>query len=159
MELLHSHLAREPPSPHDLDPSRISPCLSLIILKMMAKSPDDRYQSAEGIEQDLIHCQSCMTSEVHTADHYAFVPGRYDKSRVFKIPLKLYGRTDELLSLMHAFQVAGIQRVRKMVKENSKKFQGNEFFDGKWKQWKWKNEFGQSVEKDAKYIFCCWEIC
>jgi serine/threonine protein kinase len=115
MELLHSHLAREAPQLCDLDPAHISLCLSRIIAKMMAKSPDDRYQSAEGIEQDLLHCKSCMLTEGHNPDHYNFVPGRYDVSRVFKIPLKLYGRNEELVTLMHSFQQAQLKKVKEFL--------------------------------------------
>ena len=52
LELLHCHIAKEPLSPSVINPE-IPPILSDIVLKLMAKTPEDRYQSAYGIKVDL----------------------------------------------------------------------------------------------------------
>lgn len=53
LRLIHDHLARIPIPPSKLDP-HVAPALSDIIMNMLEKEPDRRYQSAEGLERDLI---------------------------------------------------------------------------------------------------------
>ena len=53
-ELIHAHIARRPTAPHERAPEqRIPPVVSAILMKLLAKSPDDRYQTAEGAAFDL----------------------------------------------------------------------------------------------------------
>lgn len=52
---VHHHLAKTPATPHDLMP-QIPSQLSDIVMKLMAKDPDERYQSASDIQTDLEHC-------------------------------------------------------------------------------------------------------
>ena len=48
LELIHAHIARAPVPPHERAPERNIPeAVSAIVLKLMAKSPEDRYQTAE----------------------------------------------------------------------------------------------------------------
>jgi PAS domain S-box-containing protein len=54
-ELVYCHITRQPIPPHELN-ATISRPLSDLILKMMAKNVEDRYQSAWGIKADLEHC-------------------------------------------------------------------------------------------------------
>ncbi len=49
---VHQHISRTPPKPSELDPS-VPEALSQIVLKLLAKSPDERYQSANGLLADL----------------------------------------------------------------------------------------------------------
>ena len=100
--MLYCHLARDPPKLAVIEPS-IPSCLSEIIYKMMAKPPGDRYQSAEGIIQDLQHCKTC------TALQHTFFPGRYDVSSIFKIPSKLYGREKECKALLQCVKDSMVQ--------------------------------------------------
>ncbi|MGZ3700018.1 MAG: serine/threonine-protein kinase, partial [Bdellovibrionota bacterium] len=51
-ELVHQHLTLAPADPRILNP-KISPALSSVILKLLAKDPDDRYQSGRGLRSDL----------------------------------------------------------------------------------------------------------
>ena len=55
LELVHFHLAKQPTYPHDLD-SDIPPILSDIVMKLLAKTPEKRYQSVKGIKNDLEEC-------------------------------------------------------------------------------------------------------
>ena len=55
LELVHAHIARRPRMPSELD-NEVPDGLSDIIMKLLAKNPEDRYQSARGIEADLTEC-------------------------------------------------------------------------------------------------------
>lgn len=108
MELIHCHLAKEPIPPHAKKPE-IPEIISEIILKLLAKSPEDRYQSAWGLQADL---ENCLTQIQTTGKIVPFKLGTEDISERFKIPEKLYGRDQEIAGLLAAFQ-----RVRQGAKE------------------------------------------
>ena len=55
-ELVHCHLAVMPDPPHKLAPT-VPEALSGIVMKLLAKAPEERYQSAAGIEADLRECR------------------------------------------------------------------------------------------------------
>lgn len=99
MELVHSHIARPPTPPHELRPD-IPPILSRIILKLMAKNAEDRYQSAHGLKADL---EECLRQWQTQGKIEIFTTGRYDIPDKFQIPQKLYGRDQEIESLLTAF--------------------------------------------------------
>jgi predicted ATPase/signal transduction histidine kinase len=101
-ELVHAHIARQPPSPSELVPS-IPRAVSAIVLKLMAKSADDRYQSTRGLLADLRKCLDVLRGGGQLQD---FSPGLDDLSERFRIPQKLYGREAELARLMEAFEQA-----------------------------------------------------
>ncbi|MCP4135247.1 MAG: AAA family ATPase [bacterium] len=100
LELVHSHIAVEPVSPHEID-ATIPETVSKIVMKLMAKNAEDRYLSAYGIKADLEQCRD-------TEPRSDFELGKHDVSDKFQIPQKLYGREQELETLMSAFE-----RVRK----------------------------------------------
>ena len=90
VELLHCHLAHTPAAPSALD-SRVPAALSRVVLKLLAKAPDDRYQSGNGLLADLRRC-----AELHRSGATeGFVPGTDDRSARFQIPERLYGRQRE----------------------------------------------------------------
>ncbi|MEO1300625.1 MAG: hypothetical protein AAFW75_33655, partial [Cyanobacteria bacterium J06636_16] len=79
--------------------------LSDIVLKLMSKTAEDRYQSAFGLRYDLERCQQSWQSQGHIPD---FVLGERDVCDRFTIPEKLYGREPEVQTLLDAFErVAG----------------------------------------------------
>ncbi|HEX2572342.1 MAG TPA: AAA family ATPase [Polyangia bacterium] len=100
LELVHSHLARVPNAPHELRPE-IPPSLSAIVLKLMAKNPDERYQSAHGLKVDLNVCQQEQTQSVPHA--VTFDLGQDDVTTHFRLPARLYGRDREIERLLTAF--------------------------------------------------------
>lgn len=100
IEWLHCHIARQPQSPADLDPSIPRP-VSDIVMKLVAKMAEDRYQSARGIQVDLQHCLDQLTE---TGSIDAFALGRGDKPHHFQIPQRLYGRDKELATLLASFE-------------------------------------------------------
>ncbi|MBF0565457.1 MAG: AAA family ATPase [Nitrospirae bacterium] len=101
-QLIHSHIARQPVPPCEVNASIPVP-LSDIILKLLFKSPEDRYQSARCIEKDLEWCLACIRSKTPMEN---FTPGKFDVPERFTIPEKLYGRDCELGILMECFLTA-----------------------------------------------------
>src|SRR5919202_5014003 len=104
MELVHCHIAKQPVVPHQLNPE-IPLALSEIVMKLLAKTAEDRYQSALGLRVDL---ETCLKMWQATGQIEPFPLGRQDISGKFQIPQKLYGRETEVATLMSAFErVAG----------------------------------------------------
>ncbi|MBF2026902.1 MAG: AAA family ATPase [Oscillatoriales cyanobacterium C42_A2020_001] len=104
LELVHCHIARTPVSPSVLNPT-IPSVVSSIVLKLMAKMAEDRYQSALGLKHDLEQCQQQWQAgqTIHP-----FPLGQKDWCDRCQIPEKLYGRESELATLLATFErVAG----------------------------------------------------
>ena len=99
LELVHCHIAEVPVPPHQLEPS-IPEMVSAIVLKLMAKNAEDRYQSALGLKHDL---EECASQWQETGAIATFELGRRDASDRFLIPEKLYGRKAEVRTLLDAF--------------------------------------------------------
>ena len=100
MELIYWHLARQPNLPTQIN-STIPEMVSQIVMKLMAKTPEERYQSAYGIRQDLEICwQQWETNQGRIAP---FILGERDICDRFVIAEKLYGREAEVATLLAAF--------------------------------------------------------
>ncbi|AFY35505.1 ATP-binding sensor histidine kinase [Calothrix sp. PCC 7507] len=99
MELVHCHIAKLPPLMHEINPE-IAPTLSEIVMKLMAKNAEDRYQSAFGLKYDL---ETCLRQLQQTGKIASFAIGQRDVSDRFIIPEKLYGREEEVKTLLAAF--------------------------------------------------------
>lgn len=102
MELVHSHIARIPEPPRALDPD-IPAIVSAIVVKLMAKAAEDRYQRASGLRVDL---QKCLDELRATGDVAPFLLGQGDYSGELSIPQHLYGRGAEIEALVAAFERA-----------------------------------------------------
>jgi PAS domain S-box-containing protein len=102
MELIHCHIARKPKPPIELD-SAIPKMLSDIIMKLMAKNAEDRYQTVFGIKHDL---KKCLEQYSTTGSIATFELATRDISNRFVIPEKLYGRETEVATLLAAFDRA-----------------------------------------------------
>ncbi|MDZ8183656.1 MAG: AAA family ATPase [Nostoc sp. ChiSLP02] len=100
MELVHSHIAKIPPLAYEIN-SNIPQIISKIIAKLMAKNAEDRYQSAAGLKYDLEICLSAWQSTGAIAD---FRLGSRDINDRFLIPENLYGREQEVATLLQAFE-------------------------------------------------------
>ncbi|MEG4279966.1 AAA family ATPase [Microcoleus sp. MON1_C1] len=104
IELVHCHIAKQPIPPQELNPEIPKP-VSDIVMKLLAKTAEDRYQSAWGIQADLELCLTQLQTQGKIED---FTIGQHDISDKFQIPQKLYGRETEIESLRAAFErVAG----------------------------------------------------
>ena len=111
MELVHSHIAKQPTPPHLLIPE-IPICLSEIVMKLMAKTAEDRYQSAYGLQIDLAACHS-QWSQTGRID--PFVLGERDISDKFQISQKLYGREREIERLLAGFERVSLGQKQMML--------------------------------------------
>ena len=99
LELVHCHLAKQPISPIEID-STIPQPISAIVLKLMAKMAEDRYQSAAGLQHDLEICRQQLKDNGTIAP---FTLGEQDFCDRFSIPEKLYGRESEVDQLLASF--------------------------------------------------------
>ncbi|RJP87298.1 MAG: response regulator [Desulfobacteraceae bacterium] len=111
MTLVHSLMAIHPESPSRINP-RIPRTLSDIIMKLMAKNAEDRYQRLSGLVWDL---QTCLDKLNALGRIPVFDIGRKDIQRKFYIPQKLYGRDDENLIILSAFGRAAIGKKEKIL--------------------------------------------
>ena len=102
MELIHSHIARQPSPPSALDPS-IPPVLSAIILKLLSKTPEERYQNGLGLMADIDECLNQLTAKGKIDE---FPLGTRDISIKLSIPQTIVGRETELNILMMSFERA-----------------------------------------------------
>jgi predicted ATPase/signal transduction histidine kinase len=100
--LIHAHVALPPPAPLSLEPG-LPRALSDIALKLLAKSPEDRYQSAYGLVADLQYCLDVLEGNVTEAP---FELGTKDVPERFAAPERLYGREAEQAALREAFEHA-----------------------------------------------------
>jgi serine/threonine protein kinase len=99
---VHCHVARRPPAP--VDRVRGLPrVVSDLVLRLLAKLPEERYQSAVGLEHDLARCEEAWTT-------YREIPpfplGEHDWSGSLRFTRKLVGREAERSEL-----VAAVDRV------------------------------------------------
>ena len=99
MEVIHAHIASQPPQ-ISLYRQGVPGMLERIIIKLMAKNAEDRYQSARGLMNDL---QNCLDAWKQSGSIDEFELCQHDFSGDFQLPQKLYGREKELKLLMEAF--------------------------------------------------------
>lgn len=100
MELVHCHIAQHPKTPHELI-SSIPVTVSNIVMKLLAKTPEERYQNAWGIKADL---ETCLQHLKTLAEIPQFPLGTKDITDKFHIPQKLYGREKEIAQLLTTFE-------------------------------------------------------
>ncbi|HYD62076.1 MAG TPA: AAA family ATPase [Noviherbaspirillum sp.] len=100
MEWVHCHISRRPVPPAELRPG-IPAALSAIIMKCLAKTAEERYQTAAGLVADLKHC---LAEWQATGKIVPFKPARHDIPDVLRVPEKLYGREREVGTLLAAFE-------------------------------------------------------
>jgi PAS domain S-box-containing protein len=99
MEWMHCHIARQPMPPNERVAGVPAP-LSAIVMKLLAKTAEERYQTGAGVEADLRHCLAEWESHGRIDP---FLPGTYDVSDRLLIPEKLYGREPEIGALLASF--------------------------------------------------------
>ncbi|BAY78129.1 multi-sensor signal transduction histidine kinase [Nostoc linckia NIES-25] len=111
MELVHSHLAK---LPEKLSNPKIElpSVLGEIVMKLMAKNAEDRYQSALGLKFDL---ENCLQQLEATGEIKSFEIAQRDVCDRFLIPDKIYGRETEVKTLLQAFDRVSLGATEMML--------------------------------------------
>ncbi len=99
MELVHWHIAKQAVPPHEINPE-IPKVVSDIVMKLLEKTAEARYQSAWGIIADLEECLQQLQAKGKIVD---FAIAQKDITDKFQIPQQLYGREREIETLLAAF--------------------------------------------------------
>lgn len=149
LALVHSHIAKQPVPPHlVVGEERCPKAVADIIMKLMAKPAEERYQSAWGLKADL---ETCLYQLQNTGQIISFPLARRDITAHWQISQKLYGREEEIAILLNSFEkvsqgatkmitVAGYSGIGKssLVNEIHKPIakQGGFFISGKYDQFK-----------------------
>ncbi|MEH2388192.1 MAG: AAA family ATPase [Nostoc sp.] len=100
LEWVHCHIAKSPLSLTKLN-SDIPQMLCEIIMKLLSKVAEQRYQSALGLQFDL---EQCLKQLQTTGEIQSFILGEQDICDRFQIPQKLYGREQDIAKLLQAFE-------------------------------------------------------
>jgi osomolarity two-component system sensor histidine kinase CHK1 len=100
LDMIHQHVTKTPTPPHELNPM-IPVAVSDVIMKLMAKNAEDRYQSPDAIKADLRFIRDRYENG---SSLEGFILGHTDDNSRFLIPEKLYGREEELATLYSAFE-------------------------------------------------------
>jgi PAS domain S-box-containing protein len=112
LEMIHSHIAMKPVPPHEVD-IRIPEAVSRIIMKLLCKTAEERYQTARGLKIDLNKCLNELNA---TGKIGHFEPGGDDMSPTFRISEGLYGRETETAQLKECYnEVCGGRKVIAIV--------------------------------------------
>ena len=102
LEIIYSHIAKTPIPPKEIN-AEIPAIVSDIIMKLMSKTAEDRYQSALGLKKDLEYCLQLIEDK---KEFNGFKLGENDILDRFEIPNKLYGREEEIERLINGFEKA-----------------------------------------------------
>ncbi|WNG34071.1 AAA family ATPase [Archangium violaceum] len=99
LEWFHAHMAQSPKPLSELNPE-VPPALSAVVLKLLAKVAEERYQSAEGLKADLERCRDGLSRNALVD----FSPGANDTPSRFQLPQRLYGREAQVSTLLEGFE-------------------------------------------------------
>ncbi|MCY1074259.1 trifunctional serine/threonine-protein kinase/ATP-binding protein/sensor histidine kinase [Archangium lansingense] len=99
LEWFHAHMALAPQPPHEREKG-LPPVLSAIVLKLLAKVAEERYQSAEGLKADLERCREGLSRG--TPEDFPL--GEHDVPTRFQLPQRLYGRDTQAAALLQSFE-------------------------------------------------------
>jgi PAS domain S-box-containing protein len=99
MEWVHCHIARQPVSPSERL-KNVPASVSAIVMKLLAKTAEERYQTAAGVERDLRRCLAEWETQ-RRVDEFSL--GEHDTPDRLLIPEKLYGRAREIDTLLASF--------------------------------------------------------
>jgi PAS domain S-box-containing protein len=111
MELIHCHVARQPVPPAELVRG-VPESVSAVVMKLLAKTPEERYQTAAGVGADL---RTCLRAWQSVGRIDAISLGERDVSNRILIPEKLYGREPEIEILLSAFDRVRTNRLPELV--------------------------------------------
>jgi diguanylate cyclase (GGDEF)-like protein/PAS domain S-box-containing protein len=164
LEWMHAHLAREPPAPHVRN-AAVPTTLSVIVMKMLEKSPDKRYQGIAGLLADVAQCWRQWTSQGTITP---FAVGRYDVAGGLRTLHRLYGRDNAIAAMVDAYErvvdrgipelllLAGPAGVGKSAViaefENEVNARGGAFIAGKFDQYKGQTPYATLCEALSQLV-------
>jgi len=99
LEIIHCHIAKIPRAPDKIRPD-IPGVVSAILLKMISKDQEDRYQSGFGLKRDLVNC---LDQIEQTGRVEEFEIGKDDISERQVMSQKIYGRERQITKIIEAF--------------------------------------------------------
>ncbi len=111
LELVHCHIAKTPKPIYEVNPD-VPEVVSDIVMKLMAKNVEDRYQSAFGVKADL---EKCTLQLANTSQIVSFQLAQNDFSGKLQIPQKLYGRENEVNTLLQTFERVSLGKTEMML--------------------------------------------
>jgi len=111
VEWIYNHVARQPADPNTYL-SSLPPVLRLIVLKLLAKSPAERYQSASSLEADLRRCLADWNEMRHIVP---FEPAAEDNVKNLAVTHRLFGRAEEYQALLDAFERNAQQSAAELI--------------------------------------------
>lgn len=111
VELMYCHMSQIPLSPTERKNS-IPPIVSNIVLKLLNKNAEDRYQSAYGLKHDLELCQQAIKAQ-NVIENFEL--GKHDISDRFSISQKLYGREVQIKQLLDNYTAISQGEVNSML--------------------------------------------
>lgn len=156
LDVIHGHLARVPQKPSEL--VGMPDILSQIVMKLLSKDAEDRYQTAAGLLHDLETCERQLR-ETYSVNNFELAT--HDRSARFQMPERIYGRDAEVRILHEHFArasygavevllVAGESGVGKslLVKEvQTPLLQGQgSFIEGKFDQYQRETPYSALIE-------------
>ncbi len=128
LELIHCHIAKTPASPASVV-ADVPEQVSRLVMRLLAKAAEDRYQSAAGVRQDL---EACQREWAATRAVSLFELGLRDTWDRLLIPQRLYGRDEALLLVAGYSGVGKTSFIRELARPIAK--QGGYFLTGKFDQ-------------------------
>ena len=99
VELVHAHIAQLPPLPCSLN-SQLPEAVSGILMRLLAKMPEQRYLSAYGLRCDIERCLELLQAG---EQQFNFALGEQDRSPYLLIPKRLFGREREIERILDHF--------------------------------------------------------
>ncbi|MCY6354885.1 AAA family ATPase [Clostridium sp. ZS2-4] len=163
LELIYAHIAKEAVPPAEVN-DKIPQVISNIVMKLIAKMPEHRYQTLIGLKRDLERCKQSFKANCKIEE---FEIGQEDIIDKFQIPAKLYGREEEIEELLASFEkvsnggkqlvlVKGYAGVGKTALVNEIQNQLAErqayFISGKFEQFQSETPYSAVVQAFEKFI-------
>ncbi|MDM0001093.1 AAA family ATPase [Variovorax sp. J22P240] len=105
MEMMHCHIARQAVTPAERSPG-VPAAISAVIMKLLAKTPENRYQTAAGVGADL---RRCLAPHHLAGGIETFALAAHDIPDVLQIPEELYGREESIKALLVAFDRVAVE--------------------------------------------------